>query len=114
MPKLTNFTMEEKAEKYADLRKKWAVNMTMEERAMKWDEHIKTRSKQCKKYADKNPDKIKQISKDHYEVNKIEYNKKACIRIKEHRELYNKLQNIRRQKIRDLKNGDIKPDPTEF
>lgn len=112
MPKITNYTMEEKATKYSNLRK-GAIHLTMEERANKWDEHVKNRSKYCKGYASRNPDKIKQISKDHYEVNKVQYNINSCIRMKENKQLYNQLQNIRRQKIRDFIKQEM-TDPTDL
>ena len=73
MPKILNLTIEQKAEKYSVLRKKWAVNMTIEERAVKWDEHVKIRSAQAMKYASKNKEKVAKISAEHYIKNKVEY-----------------------------------------
>ena len=41
----------------------------------------------CKKYAQENPDLIKQIASQYYDDNKIELNKNACIRYKKKCEL---------------------------
>ena len=73
MPKILNLTIEQKAEKYSVLRKKWAVNMTMEERAVKWDEHVKIRSAQAMKYASKNKEIVSKTSAEHYIKNKVKY-----------------------------------------
>lgn len=84
MPKILNLTIDEKAERYSKLRK-GAVGLTIEERAVKWDEYVIIRSKYCMEYASRNKEKLDIVRKAHYESNKVEYNKKACIRIKNKR-----------------------------
>ena len=84
MPIILNLTVEEKSERYSKLRK-GAINLTIEERALKWDEYVITRSKYCMQYASRNKEKLDLVRKAHYESNKVEYNKKACIRIKNKR-----------------------------
>ena len=102
MPKILNLTIEEKAERYSKLRK-GAVHLTIEERAVKWDEYVKIRSGYNMGYASRNKEKSVQISKDHYEANKTHYNNRRCIDAKENRGIYTQYQRDRRQKIRDLK-----------
>lgn len=72
MPKITNYTMEEKAERFSKLRK-GAVHLTIEERAVKWDEYVIYKSKKNMEYASRNKDKVAEISAQHYIKNKLQY-----------------------------------------
>lgn len=81
MPKLLNLTIEEKAERYASKYKK-SVNLTTQEKADKYDENCKKASQYCLKWTSKNQEKVSLIAKAHYEINKFQYNKNSCIRLK--------------------------------
>lgn len=72
MPKILNLTIEEKAERYSKLRK-GAVHLTIEERAVKWEEYVIYKSKKCMEYASRNKEKVGEISSQHYIKNKVQY-----------------------------------------
>ena len=72
MPKITNYTTEEKAEKFLKLRKT-SAGLTVEERADKWDEYVIYKSKKNMEYASRNKEKVAEISAQHYIKNKLQY-----------------------------------------
>ena len=85
MPKILNLTIEEKAERY-DRRYK-QHHLSIEEKAEKWDAFRARNAKDCISWASKHPDKIKLAATEHYEKNKVELNKNSVIRIRNTRAL---------------------------
>lgn len=81
MPILLNLTIEQKAERYA-LKYKKSFRLTMQEKADKYDENCKKSSLSCSKWNFKNQQKVAITAKAHYELNKVQYNKNSCIRLK--------------------------------
>lgn len=101
MPKILNLTIEEKAERYSKLRK-GAVHLTIEERAVKWDEHVIYNSKKSMEYASRHKDKIALSASQHYIKNKEQYNLNQINRRLTSRVQDNLNQKNRRQKQREL------------
>jgi hypothetical protein len=63
-----------------------AVELTLEQKAVKFEQQRLKQAQHCKNWVAKNKEKQRKISADYYARNKVEYNKKCVIYNRKRRE----------------------------